>query len=221
MGGCVALFVWVNPMPSDDSISTEGGASAPTPHHPQPPPLRDGGRANMLSEKGCDAIPGVVGGCGVVVAAFVVEEGVFGAGVYFDVVGDVVVVQFDVEFLAVGGGEVFVGVGADDGAHAGDGFDGAGVHAVEWGNGFEAVVGAGPGDGEAAAQAEADGSQALAVNAGLFGEVGQGGFQVMDAAVVEGVEYETAHETEHADDLVAAVEEIDGEGDVACAGQAA
>ncbi len=88
----------------------------------------------------------------------------------------------------MGGGEVFVGVGADNGAHASDGFEGARVHAVEGGDGFKAVVGAGPGDGEAAAHAEADSSQALAVNAGLFGEVGQGGFQVVDAAIVEGVE---------------------------------
>src|SRR5258706_6155976 len=103
--------------------------------------------ADMFFEEGHDTLPGVLGCYGVVVADLVVEDRVLGAGVDFDVVGDVVLVQKGVEFLALGRGEVFAGVRADDRAYTGHGCEGAWVRTVEGGDGLEAIIVTGPGSG--------------------------------------------------------------------------
>jgi hypothetical protein len=54
----------------------------------------------VLFEKGQDPLPGILGGCGVIPAARLVEKGVFRAGINLDVVGNLVAIQFYTEFLS-------------------------------------------------------------------------------------------------------------------------
>src|SRR5579883_66132 len=113
----------------------------------------------MFPEKCQYALPCIFRRFGMVVPTLIVEEGVLAVGIDFDVMGDVVLIEGAVQFLALRGGEVSVRVGADDGAEARDRAKRARVAAIEGRDGFEPLIGAGPGDGEAAAHAETDGPQ--------------------------------------------------------------
>src|SRR5258707_1536864 len=124
---------------------------------------------DIFFEEGHDALPGVLGCLLIVMAALVVEERLLGTGVDFDVVGNGVLFQEGVEFLALGRGEVFARVRADDRAHTGHGCEGAWVRSVEGCDGLEAIIGTGPGNGEAATHAETDSAKTLFIHAWLRG----------------------------------------------------
>src|SRR5919202_4576435 len=126
--------------------------------------------SDVFLEEGQRSAPGVFGGYRVVVPGFVVKERVAGSGVDLYVVRDAVAFERRLEFAPGSCGEVLFGIGADDGAGAGDGVERVQVHAVERGHYTQTLVSAGPGDREPAAHAEADSPEPRAVHSWTLGE---------------------------------------------------
>src|SRR5450759_1477938 len=108
-----------------------------------------------------------------------------GAGVDLDVMRDVVPVELFIERASCVGGAILPRVEADHGPTSLGHLQRARVGAVEGRDGLETRVGAGPGNGEPTTHAEADGAQALSVNAAILREVGERGLEVVDSVTID------------------------------------
>src|SRR5437660_12587837 len=120
------------------------------------------------------ALPGILRCWRVVIVFLVVEEGVLCAWVEFDVVRDIVVIQYCVELLPVRRGEVPGGVRADNRTKTGNRLERTRVRAVIRGNDFKPIISAGPGDYKSAAHTETYCAKPSTINTWLFSKEGQG-----------------------------------------------
>src|SRR5581483_4938193 len=178
------------------------------------------GSVNMFLKKCHDPLPGVLRCRLVVITPLIVEERVLRARIDFDIVRDVIAIQFYIKLLSLCCRKIFVRIGANDGAEAGDSLQWTRIRAIVRSNGLEPIVGAGPGDGESAAHTEADGSQFFRVHAGLLRQECQGLFKCMNTRVIERDKEHLAHETKHTDSTIAPCEEVNRQSDIADIGEA-
>src|SRR6266516_7419100 len=126
-------------------------------------------RANVLTEKAQDALPGVARRRLGVGGTLIVEERVPRVWIDLDVVRNVIAVQRGVQLLARQGGEVLAGIRTDDGTDARDGFEWTRIPSVVRGDGLEPVILTGPGDGETAAHTVPDRAEMGGVYPWLLG----------------------------------------------------
>ena len=176
---------------------------------------RVGYLSEVFGEEGGDSRPGVRRRSRVMVGSGGVEEGVFGALVDLDVMGDAVRLERRIQLAAGPGREVLARIGADHRAGSRNGLEGAWVQAVEGRDDLEARIGAGPGDRIGPAEAEADRPEPMGIDLGEVAEVVEGRPQLDHPESLERAGHHSGHHPEHADRTVATAEKVDGQGRVA------
>lgn len=126
-----------------------------------------------------DALPRILSGSGIVTGPLIIEKRMLRMGVDLDVVWHMIFVKRDIKPSPLLRCEILFGIRADDRAGARHCRKRARVARVKRSDHFEPVIGTGPGDGKTAAHTEADSADAIAINARLLREIGQGGLEMM------------------------------------------